>query len=134
MDITVKKTILDGLTDYMAGIPLQTGLTLSVVGKAPYSPTYPMLKLSEARNLPMPMGYDYRQRISSLGYEVNIYMPNDELYDKEEVVRTIMFYSNQYLSDIVGLRMVSMNYFDDEPYRGQAMYSCVYFENKKIIY
>ena len=134
MDITIKDRILDGLKVFMAEMPLQTGLTLAIVGKAPFSPTYPLLKFTEARNVTMPIGYNRRQRIASLGFRLDVYMSSDEIYDKEDVVRNVIFYANQYLTEVTGLRCMSVNYFDEEPYRGQAMYSCDYFENKQIIY
>lgn len=134
METGLHDTIFQGLKTFMSAVTMPTGLTLAVVKTAPSNPTYPQLKFMERRNQSTPEGLDSRQRVSSIGFEVSVYMNTVPTQDKDSVVRLVLEYADQYLTVIEGLKRVSCNYFDEEPYRALAMYSCVYFENKQILY
>jgi hypothetical protein len=134
MDILLQPRILADLKVFLATVPLPTDLTLAIESVPPLNPTYPLLVFSEVRNQPTKEGFGYRQRVTQFGFEVNIYMTQHVEHKKDEIVRLIMFYADQYLSIVEGLRCLSCNYFKTEPYSCTAMYICTEHENKQEIY
>jgi hypothetical protein len=107
MNIGVYDDILDGLTEYNE-IHSTENYGNSVVPFATSKPTYPYTVFDEIRN--MPTRYNScHDKVSSLGYKVEIYAKTEGNITKQTIARKIAKLMDDFLSGIVGLKQVSFN-------------------------
>lgn len=141
MDINVYPTIKDGLKGHFSALYEQKKITKSynpnIVGFEPSNPTYPMVKISESRNVPYDNFRGRLETVANLGYKVDIYAKTSGSITKQDIARSIAKNCNDYLT-CIGLRQVSWNEVQNDGVNGDlyhiiVMYSGAYFEQRQII-
>ena len=107
MNIGVYDEILEGLKAYNVQHSAEN-YGNSVVPYASSSPTFPLTIFDEIRN--MPTRYNScHDKVSSLGYKVEIYAKTKGNITKQTIARKIAKLMDDFLSGIVGLKQVSFN-------------------------
>ena len=102
MDIVTSDLIYKGLKDYIAskGNPYDC----AVVDEEPYEPTYPLIIISEIRNTANPSYNTPIERVSSIGYSLNIYAQSMGEVSKKQIARELAKLADEYMSAINLLR------------------------------
>lgn len=134
MDIQVYEEIYESMKDYN----LKVDTFDNVIVQYPRTDTsYPHTVFEETRNVPDERFNSCRDRISSLGYKVDIYAKDLGEYDKQTIARTIAKNINDFLTNYVGLKQVGFvpnNLVNDaSQYRITMTYRCSFFENRRRI-
>lgn len=141
MDINVYSAIKQGLIEHFATLFEQGVFTKSyspaIVGYEPSKPTYPMLVIAEPRNIPNDNFRGRLETVANLGYKVDIYAKTSGSLAKDDIARTILKHSNDYLT-CIGLRQVSMNTIPNDGKNGDlyhiiVMYNANYHEQRQTI-
>lgn len=142
MDINVYPEIKQGLKDYLESQDYVNSFRKKkkydfVVGVAPFEPVYPYVKIQEPRNIPL-SGYTGKlEKVSNLGYKVDVYAKANRPESKQDVARNIMKLCNDYLT-CLGLSLVSYNEVENDGLEGDLyhiilMFNANYWENRGII-
>lgn len=139
MDISVYPTIKQGLKDHLESLEYVNSFRKRkkydfVVGFAPSEPTYPYVKIQEPRNVPVDGFRGKLEKISNLGYKVDIYAKTIKPESKQDIARNIMKLCNDYLT-CIGLKLVSYNEVENDGLEGDLyhiilMFNANYWENR----
>lgn len=102
MDILAYEQLKQGLIEYneLKGKPRGN----TILSKPPKNPSYPITILTEIRNIDNLIA----ERVSSVGYRVDIYAKTKGKIDNQTIAREIAYYVNEYLSS-KRLKRVSFN-------------------------
>lgn len=107
MDIQVYDIIKEALKEYNKSLEENYGNT--VVGVAPNRPTYPLTIFDEIRNV-ADRRYNTRyDKVSSIGYRVDIFAKTKGSVSKQTIARKLMKEIDDFLTNTVGLLQVSYN-------------------------
>lgn len=136
MVITVYDEIFEALKAYNNSLEQNYGNT--VVGSPPSSPTYPLTVFEEIRNDPLRRtNIKLLDRVDNLGYEVEIFAKTKGKIDKKIIAREIAKLLDDFLTNVIGLKLLSMNPVpnlnDSSIYRINLRYSALYYENRAKI-
>lgn len=149
MDITVYQKIYEALELALDKYNAESSYRVALSRYAPQDPEYPLIIFEEVRNQPQGRYYGARERLSSLGYKVDIFArtkavldENDELdmrYNKQSIAREIMQFVVDFMQDKIGLQLISNNPFDNvgvngELYQITLVFQQIYHENKQFMY
>lgn len=106
MDVLAYEYILRGLKKYNEGIDKNYGNT--IVATAPANPTFPLTIFDEIRNVAN-TGYNTcYERVSSVGYRVDVYAKTKGGLSKQTIARKLAQDIDMYLTNI-GLVRISFN-------------------------
>lgn len=135
MDIQIYRDIFDGLTNYNNKLFKNYG---NVIVSYPTSDTtYPHTVFKEIRNVANSRYNTRYDKVSSIGYRVDIFAKDKGNIDKETIARQLMKYIDDYLTYTVGLLQVSYNIVelenDSSIYQIILTYSANLYENRRII-
>ena len=140
MDIQIYENLKDCLTQYFASLNLAKEYNPPIVEVEPSSPTYPLLKFVEIRNVPYEQHRHHLETVANLGYRVDIYAKSiaKNKTSKSTIARTIAKHCNDFLTMCKRLRQVSWNVFENDGVNGDLyhiviMYSAPYYEQRKRI-
>ena len=135
MDINVYDNIIDGLKQYNATLKESYGNVIVEFPSA--NPTYPYTVVSEVRNVPDRRYNTRYQKVSSLGYRVDIFAKSKGNIKKSKIARCLMKDIDDFLTNTVGLTQTSYNSSDNENdasiYYISLTYSMSFDENKRRI-
>lgn len=139
MDITVYDKLYEALNAAITDFNETVKYNVALAHYAPKSPQYPLILLSENRNVPLGRYYGSRERISSLGYTVEIYAKDKAPLSKQDICRQIMQFVVDFMQDKIGLPLISNNSFDREGtngeiYRTVLVFQRSYYENKETFF
>lgn len=110
MDIQVYEDILDGLKEYNKNLDKNYGNV--VVAYPSTNPTYPYTVFDEIRNVADRRYNTPYDKVSSIGYRVDIFAKTKGSVSKQTIARKIMKEIDDFLTNNVGLLQVSYNYDD----------------------
>jgi hypothetical protein len=132
MNICAYENIFSGMKEYNDSLAENYGN--AVVSTPPKSPTFPLTVFDEIRNV---ANRDYNgcfERLSSLGYRVDIFAKNQKNKTKQEIARELAKKFDIYMTDYVGLLRVSFNVNDNEndgsTYHIIMTYEGIFHENR----
>ena len=132
MDILTYEYLLQGLKDYNSTISENYGNV--VVATPPTKPTYPLTIIDEIRNVANPNYNSCYERVSSVGYRVDVYAKTKGSVSKQIIARKIAQEVDNYLTN-VGLTRASFNVSDLENdssiYHIIMTYSGNLYENRR---
>ena len=111
MDIQVYDSIFNGLKEYNDSVEQNYGN--DVVRFAPVKPSYPLTVLEEIRNVANPSFNSCFDRVSSIGYRVDIYAKTKGNMTKQKIARIVAQIVDKYMTNI-GLLRVSYNVIELE--------------------
>lgn len=135
MDIVVYDNILNGLKKYNNNLTQNYGNT--IVGIAPTDPTYPLTVFDEIRNQANAAYNTPYDKVSSIGYRVDIFAKTKGNVTKQTIARKIAKDIDNYLTNYVGLLQVSWNLNelenDSTIYQITLTYSASLHENRRRI-
>lgn len=106
MDILTYEYLLNGVKEYNTQIEQNYGNV--VVATPPNNPTYPLTVFDEIRNVANANYNSCYERLSSVGYRVDIYAKTKGNVSKQIIARRIAQEVDEYLTN-VGLTRVSFN-------------------------
>lgn len=98
MDIFAYDYIYEGLKAYVARQGNPYGCT--VVDEVPLDPIYPLIIISEIRNVANTSFNTCFDRVSSIGYSIDIYAQTMGEKTKKQIARELAALANEYLSTI----------------------------------
>lgn len=135
MDIKVYDDIINGLREYNDNLTENYG---NVIVEYPSAkPTYPYTVFREIRNVADTRYNTRYQKVSSLGYRVDIFAKSMGNISKSDIARNLMQSIDDFLSNTVGLTQISYNYSDIENdasiYSIILTYTCNFDENRRRI-
>ena len=132
MNIYAYENIFSAMLEYNDGIGENYGNT--VVSIPPKSPTYPLTVFDEIRNVANRNYNGCFERLSSLGYRVDIFAKTQGAISKQKIARDLAKKFDSFLSDCVGLLRVSFNVNENEndgsTYHIIMTYEGTYHENR----
>lgn len=132
MDIQVYEDIFNGLVEYNSKVDEFDNV---VVPYPTTDTTFPFTALEEIRNVANPRYNTCFNRISSVGYKVDICAKNIGSIDKQTIARKIAKQIDEYMTNNVGLTRVSYvpnNLVNDaSQYRITMTYNGTLFENRR---
>lgn len=135
MDIVVYDDILNGLKEYNRNLAQNYGN--NIVGIAPINPTYPLTVFDEIRNQANAAYNTPYDKVSSLGYRVDIFAKTKGNITKQSIARKLAKDIDNYLTNYVGLLQVSWNLNelenDSSIYQITMTYSASLHENRRRI-
>lgn len=136
MDITVYDKLYEALSKTINDFNTTSSYKVSVVQSAPNEPKYPLIVFSEPTNQPRGKYYGSRERISTLGYMVEIIAKAIKGKTKKQVCREIMQYVCDFMQNTIGIGLISKNEFDREGTQGELcrivlVFQRPFFENKE---
>lgn len=147
MDITVYDKLYEALEAALNDFNATSGYKAKIAHYPPQNPEFPLVILTEARNQPQGAFYSHRERISSLGYKVDIYakanvitLNNQKIkLTKQQICRELMKYITDFMQYKVRLNLISNNSFDrigtqGELYKTTLVFQKNYFENKEYFF
>lgn len=112
MDIQVYEDIVDALTYCNERLEKNYG---NVVVRYPSTnPTYPYTVVREIRNVPVGRYNRNYDKVSSVGYRIDIFAKTKGSVSKQEIARKLMKGLNDFMQDTLGLSLVSKNEGDLE--------------------
>lgn len=147
MDITVYDKLYEALEAALTEFNNASGFGATLSPYSPDEPKYPLVILTEVRNQPRNRFYGTRERVSSLGYRVDIFAktalitkPNKtkEPYTKQQICRQLMQFIAEFMEYKLGFNLISNNPFDSVGTQGE-LYQIIlvfqqnYLENKEIL-
>ncbi len=107
MDINLYEAIYRDMVTFNSNIAENYG---NVVKKtSPMSPTYPLTTIEEIRNVVNPLYNSYFDRISSIGYRINIYAKTKGDVHNQTIARALAKEFDNYMTNYVGLTQTSWN-------------------------
>lgn len=107
MDIVVYDKLLQALKEYNSSIEQNYGNV--VVPYPTQEPTYPYTVFDEIRNVADRRYNTVYDKVSSIGYRVDIYAKTKGSVAKQKIARKLMKYIDDFLTYNVGLLQVSYN-------------------------
>lgn len=107
MDIVVYDKLLEALTEYNSTIEQNYGNV--VVPFPAQEPTYPYTVFDEIRNVANRQYNTIYDKVSSIGYRVDIFAKTKGEIDKQKIARKIMKDIDDFLTYNIGLLQVSYN-------------------------
>ena len=120
MDILAYDYMLQGLKDYNNSVDQNYG---NVIVEYPsQKPTYPHTVFDEVRNVENTNYKTIFDKVSSLGYKVDVYAKTKGSVNKKTIARKVAYIVDKYLSNI-GLNRVSYNANDNE--EGGSIYHII---------
>lgn len=136
MVITVYDKIFEALKAY--NDTLEQNYGNAIVGSSSINTTYPQTVFEEIRNDPLRRtNIKLLDRVDNLGYEVEIYAKQKGKIDKKTIAREIAKLLDDFLTNVIGLKLLSMNPVpnlnDSSIYRINLRYSALYYENRAKI-
>lgn len=136
MDITVYDKLYEAVEKAITEFNKTTGYKVAFAHYAPNSPQYPLVMLYENINQPRGGYRGSRERISTLGYTVEIYAKTAKGKTKQTICREIMQFIVDFMQDEIGIGLISNNSFDNvgtqgELYRIVLVFQRPFFENKE---
>lgn len=135
MDIVVYDDILNGLKEYNRNLAQNYGN--NIVGIAPINPTYPLTVFDEIRNQANAAYNTPYDKVSSLGYRVDIFAKTKGNITKQSIARKLAKDIDNFLTNHVGLLQVSWNINelenDSSIYQITLTYSANLHENRRTI-
>lgn len=136
MDITVYDKLYEAVEKAITDFNAKSGYKVALAHYAPNSPQYPLVMLYENRNQPLTRYYGSRERISSLGYTVEIYAKTVKGKTKQQVAREIMQFVVDFMQNEIKIGLISNNEFDStdqkrEIYRIVLVFQRPFYENKE---
>lgn len=136
MDITVYDKLYEAVEKVITEFNATSAYKVALAHYAPNKPKYPLVILTENRNQPLTRYYGSRERISSLGYTVEIYAKTCEGKTKQQVAREIMQFVVDFMQNEIGIGLISNNSFDNvgtqgELYRIVLVFQRPFYENKE---
>lgn len=148
MDITVYDKLYEALKLALEEFNTESGFKAEISTYAPDTPKYPLLILSEVRNQPYSPFIGIRERVSSLGYRVDIFaktsiitLPDKKktTMNKQQICRKLMEFVNNFMQVKIGLNLISNNSFDSvgtqgELYQITLVFQQNYYENKEYFF
>lgn len=135
MDIVIYENILADLKTYNDNLDKNYGNV--VVAYPSTNPTYPYTVFDEIRNV-ADRRYNTRyDKVSSIGYRVDIFAKTKGSVSKQTIARKLMKDIDDFLTNTVGLLQVSYNpdglVNDSSIYRITLTYSANLYENRRRI-
>lgn len=134
MDIQIYEDIFDGLKEYNDKLLNNYG---NIIVPFPSTSKYPNTVFKEIRNVANSRYNTRYDKVSSIGYRVDIYAKTKGSIDKQTIARQLMKYIDDYLTYTVGLLQVSYNAIDLENdasiYQITLTYSAYFYENRRTI-
>lgn len=148
MDITVYNKLYESLEVALTEFNSKSGFGATISPYSPDEPKYPLIILTEVRNQPKTHFYSVRERVSSLGYRVDIFAktalitsPNKkkEPFTKQQICRQLMQFITDFMQMNIGMNLISKNEFDSigtqgELYQITLVFQQNYLENKEIFF
>ena len=136
MDITVYDKLYEALDAAITDFNSTAKYKVALAHYAPNSPQYPLVVLYENRNQPYGRYSGSRERISSLGYTVEIYAKTKAPFTKQDICRQIMQFVVDFMQNKIGIGLISNNSFDNvgtqgELYRIVLVFQRPFYENKE---
>lgn len=135
MDIKVYDDIINGLRKYNENLSENFGNV--IVNYPSANPTYPYTVVSEIRNIADTRYNTRYQKVSSLGYRVDIFAKSKGDISKADIARNLMKYIDDFLTNTVGLTQISYNYSgienDASIFSIILTYTCNFDENRRRI-
>lgn len=107
MDIQLYEAIYRDMVEYNNNITKNYGNI--VVKTAPQNPTYPLTTIDEIRNLANPRYNSCFDRVSSVGYVINIYAKTKGNVLNQTIARELAKEFDNYMTNYVGLTQTSWN-------------------------
>lgn len=148
MDITVYDKLYEALKIALNEFNDASGFKANISPYSPDEPSYPLFILTEVRNQPHSQYNGIRQRVSSLGYKVDIFaktmlvtQPNKkkEVVNKQQICRQLMQFITDFMQVKIGLNLISNNNFDSvgtqgELYQITLVFQQNFYENKEYFF
>lgn len=134
MDIIVSEYIYDGLKKY--NVMKQSPYGNDVVDEEPLDPVYPLTIISEIRNTANARYNTPYDKLSSVGYAVDIYAQAKGSISKKQIAREIAEIVDEYMTNIGLLRVGFVPdglVRDASLYRITMTYSGNLHENRRTI-
>ncbi len=135
MDIVVYDKLLQVLKEYNSSIVQNYGNV--VVSYPAQEPTYPYTVFDEIRNVADRRYNTLYDKVSGIGYRVDIYAKTKGGVTKQKIARKLMKYIDDFLTYNVGLLQVSYNASelenDSSIYHIILTYSANLYENRRKI-
>ena len=132
MDIQVYEDIFNGLVEYNRKVD---EFETAIVPYPTTDTTFPFVALEETRNVADQRYNTCFNRISSVGYKVEIYAKDIGTLDKQTIARKKAQQIDDYMTNNVGLTRVAFvtnNIVNDaSEYRITMTYNCTQFENRR---
>lgn len=146
MDITVYDKLYEALETALNEFNTKSGFKAQISPYAPDEPKYPLIILTEVRNQPKTHFYSRRERVSSLGYRIDIFAKTTPVtkqgtktkvvVNKQQICRQLMQFITDFMQMNIGMNLISKNEFDSvgtqgELYQITLVFQQNYFENKE---
>lgn len=146
MDITVYDKLYEALETALQEFNTASGFGANISPYSPDEPKYPLIILTEVRNQPRSRFYSVRERVSSLGYRVDIFAKTllitkpdktKKPHTKQQICRQIMQFVTEFMEYKLGFDLISNNSFDSvgtqgELYQITLVFQQDYLENKEM--
>lgn len=148
MDITVYDKIYEALESALSEFNDKSGFKANISHYSPDEPKYPLIILTEIRNQPHSQYNGLKQRVSSLGYRLDIFAKTSIItlqskkkttVDKQQICRQLMQFATDFMQIKIGLNLISKNEFDNigtqgELYQITLVFQQNYYENKEYFF
>lgn len=132
MNIWIYDKILEGFIEYNSKHSKENYGNV-VVPYPTTKTTYPHTVFNEVRNVSTNQN-SCHDRISSLGYKVEIFAKTKGSIDKQTIARKLSKFADEFLTGFVGLKRVSFNVIpqlnDNSIYQITMMYESSFHENR----
>ena len=154
MDITVYDKLYEALKVDLEKFNAKSGFNAQICTYAPDKPKYPLIIFSEVRNQPNNYFYGGREKVSSLGYRVDIFAKTAPVtttvttkgakpktvkpaVNKQQTCRELMQFVTDFMENKMGFELISNNYNDSagtqgELYQQMLVFQQNYYENKEM--
>lgn len=136
MDIEIGDAIFDALKLYNEKMGAPYGNV--VVPMPTATPTYPYSVFDEITNLQDKNYTSHFDRISTVGYKLEIYAKTKDGVDKRTIARSVAKFLNDFLTDKIGLWQIGYNPIPqvnkNSIYQITITYMAKLHENRKMLY
>jgi hypothetical protein len=136
MDIQIGNDIFEALKHYSKEIG--SPYDCEIVQYPPSSPTFPLVVFDEINNLESQTYRSNFDRISTLGYRLDVFAKPKDGVDKRTIAREVAKKLNDFLTKYVGLTQLSFNVMPqinhNSIYQITITYLARLHENRKSIY
>lgn len=148
MDITVYDKLYEALEIALNEFNNKSGFKANISSYSPDEPKYPLIIFTEVRNQPKSHFYSVRERVSSVGYRIDIFAKTaiitktdktKEVTNKQQICRQLMQFLTDFMQMNIGMNLISKNEFDSigtqgELYQITLVFQQNYFENKEYFF
>ncbi len=135
MDIQVYEDIYNGLKEYNDGLDNNYGNVVLKVAQS--TPTYPYTLIDEIRNTAREEYNTTFDKVSRIGYKVDIYAKTKGNVLKQTIARQLVKEMDYFLTRVVGLTQISWNISEQENdssiYHIIITYTASLLENRRKI-